>query len=244
MALDRKLDALMALGPDVAVVPEAGHPDRVPIGSTPSVSYDWIGRSRSKGLGVVCRQPWHMERLRPEPASIEWVLPLRIAGPQGEFALLAVWAMNHRAANRSPDDRQLDHALDEYADDLAGLPLVVAGDFNNSTVFDRRTRRGERTFAESVAPLTERGLASVYHLTRNVAFGDEPEPTLYWQTQRPGGRVYHVDYCFLPEKWAQTARVTVGAYDAWIRNRLSDHAPVIVEFSTESPTQGSPVPRV
>jgi endonuclease/exonuclease/phosphatase family metal-dependent hydrolase len=47
--------------------------------------------------------------------------------------------------------------------------------------------------------------------------------------QRKQKSVYHVDYCFAPEKWASRMRsVAVGPYEEW--SQWSDHCPVFVEF--------------
>ena len=67
-AFHRKLDHLLALEPDIAVIPESCQPERLPLpaGST----YDWAGRLPYKGLAVIGFEGWKVHRLLPyEPLT-------------------------------------------------------------------------------------------------------------------------------------------------------------------------------
>jgi len=225
MGLARKLDALLELRPDVAILPEAGDQSRLSTSvlKAHGLSYVWIGRNHTKGLGVLVRAPYQLTAAPDLDSSLEWVLPLRITGPMS-FTLLAVWAMNHRASNKKPGEgqlRQVDRAIDLFENALRAGPLVVAGDFNNAVHWDRRGRPdAPGNFAVTAGRLESLGLVSAYHATRGVDFGAERDPTIYWQSNTIDGPTFHIDYCFVPAAWTDHIRVDVGAFADWVGTRL------------------------
>jgi endonuclease/exonuclease/phosphatase family metal-dependent hydrolase len=49
------------------------------------------------------------------------------------------------------------------------------------------------------------------------------------------GLGFHLDYCFLPEPWAnRITNVEVGLHSDW--NDISDHVPLIVDLALSNPT--------
>ncbi|HEY8787857.1 MAG TPA: hypothetical protein VIM10_01790 [Actinopolymorphaceae bacterium] len=148
MGLARKLDALLELRPDVAILPEAGDQSRLSTSvlQAHSLSYACIGGRNTKGLGVIVRAPYRLSAAPDLASSLEWVLPLRITGPMS-FTLLAVWAMNHRASNKRPGEgqlRQVDRAIDLFDNQLRTGPLVVAG--GDPTIYWQSNTIDEPTF--------------------------------------------------------------------------------------------------
>ena len=231
MALHRKLDALMRIAPDVVVLPEAGEPSKVlpQVLTSADRTYEWIGNNAHKGLGVMAFEPFYLQRACLPDRNLEWVLPLHIRG-KIDFTLLAVWAMNHRASPRATGrnrDRQVVGALESYASLFGEGHLVVAGDLNDSAIWDKP--RGARPFATMVELLKQQGLVSAYHEVLGVKFGEERDPTIFWRDRKFEGPRYHIDYCFLPESWIPFTSVTIGSFDEWISPKLSDHVPLIVD---------------
>lgn len=230
-SLARKLDALRALEPDVAVVPECPssiNDTALPLfGDTRAV---WIGRGR-RGLAVLGFGAWSPALDSGYDDRLEWIAPVHIDGPT-PFFLLGVWAFNHRAAVTHPDrpERwQVQQSLDVYAPQLAVGPTVVAGDFNHNVNWDQpRGKKQPGNHAIAVERLESLGLVSAYHGHRSVAHGAEPDPTLYWRDRRADGPTYHIDYCFVPASWHVT-NVEVGTHAEWVGSRLSDHVPVVVD---------------
>lgn len=105
-------------------------------------------------------------------------------------------------------------------------PVVVAGDFNHNTRWDKPLRQWNHSYA--VADLASLGLVSAYHADRGCPFGSEPEPRFF--TARHQTKPHHVDYCFVPSA-ATTESVDVGAWEAWCQKGMvdgSDHAPLTV----------------
>ena len=237
MGLDKKLDGLLGLRPDIAIVAESA--DRQTLrGKRPDVplsGHVWMGKSRHKGLGVLTFGDYEIEldtnSYRPEN---EIVLPIRVDGPT-PFNLLAVWSFNDRGQRGrhlrpGPVLRALDAASSFCAE---SRPLVVAGDFNNHSIWDRPGK------PNNMAAITEAmhalGLVSAYHWTRGVALGDESEPTHFWRDRRKDGPTYHIDYVFVPKTWATGSMdFEIGGFDDWCRPGGSDHVPLVVEFPSQA----------
>ena len=68
MALHRKIDALMALRPDLAVIPEAGAPERLVerVPALAEASLVWVGKNPNKGL-LLAGFGNDPSRFRPKP---------------------------------------------------------------------------------------------------------------------------------------------------------------------------------
>jgi endonuclease/exonuclease/phosphatase family protein len=230
MAFRRKFAALVALQPDLAIIPECEAAQFFAAESAfKPRSAIWIGDNPRKGLGVFTFGAFRARRDPIHRPGIPYVLPLRISGPV-KLRLLAVWACHHKPNSYENRVGPLRRALRDYDRFCAGAPLVVAGDFNNNVHWDRPGRPNNHEAA--VQDLDRLGLASAYHVARGVAQGAEPEPTLYWRDRRRDGPVYHIDYCFVPRRWTtRLAHVTVGGFDEWVGAGLSDHVPLMVEIA-------------
>lgn len=231
MALHRKLDALARLAPDIAVLPEAGESSRIPepLAFEATRTYEWIGNISYKGLGAMAFAPFEIELACQPDRSLEWVLPLSVRGPI-EFTLLAVWALNHRASSKATGpnrESQVTGALETYGRFFDERPVVVAGDLNDSAIWDKK--RGPGSFATKVELLKQRGLRSAYHEVLGVPFGEESVPTLYWRDRTADGPRYHIDYCFIPESWIPHTSVTVGGFEEWVAPKYSDHVPLTID---------------
>ena len=176
MALHRKIDALMALRPDVAVISECAEPDRIWEKApefTPDTSL-WVGRNIHKGLGVFTFNGYGATLADVHDPSIRLIAPVRITGP-AVFNLLAVWVQldGHRKAEPGPTIR----ALDAYGDFLDEAPAVATGDLNNHVLWDKPGHAANH--ANAVARFHSLDMISAYHADRQVADGDEREPTHY-----------------------------------------------------------------
>jgi exodeoxyribonuclease III len=236
MALHRKFEALQALRPDVAVIAECAEPARLAERldlSGLSSSPVWVGENPNKGLAVfgfnglrIALAPIHRPRLR-------FLAPVTVEGA-ARFNLLAVWAQNFSGGiRRKRQHGPLRLGLLRYREFLASAPCVIAGDFNNNTIWDRPGWR--MNHAHAVARLAAGGLVSAYHELRGEVPGAELEPTHYWRDRRKDGPTYHIDYVFLPRLWlAGLKEVEIGSFEAWCGNGLSDHVPVVVEVDVRA----------
>lgn len=222
----------MALRPDVAVISECAEPALLAQrGPLPEMSCPpaWLGRNPNKGLGVFAFGDQTLRTIPRINAGLVWILPVEILGPV-RFNLLAVWAHNANAGIRKkPNPGPLRQPLDFYRDFLTDAPAMAAGDFNNHLIWDKPG--WAMNHADAVEALADLRLVSGYHAHRNLAQGDETDPTIYWRDRKKDGPVYHIDYIFLPEVWlpAMTA-FEVGSFEDWCGNGLSDHVPLIVDI--------------
>lgn len=233
MALHKKLDALMSLEPDIAVVCECAEPERLrKLVSTDVLSVDpvWVGSNPTKGLAVFAFNGYRAHLADEYDPSFHLVAPVRVEAPRA-FNLLAVWAQNASAGiRRKNQPGPLRLALDRYRNFLVSSAAIAAGDFNNNVLWDKPGWL--MNHADAVDVLDGYGLVSAYHELRNERQGEESTPTHYWRDRRKDGPTYHIDFVFLPRTWIdRTCEMTVGTYEDWCGSGLSDHVPLVVDVN-------------
>lgn len=230
MALDRKVDALLALKPDIAIVCECAEPERLRSkASWMQGAPVWIGRNPHKGLAVFAFNGYAVRLADSYYSSLRYIAPVHVDGPT-QCNLLAVWAQNASAGGiRKHQLGPLRRGLSRYRSFLGERPAVIAGDLNSNTIWDKPGWRINHS--TKVRILEESfGLVSAYHTIRGEAHGQESEPTLYWRDRTKDGPTYHIDYVFLPTAWiGKVSHLSVGAFETWCGAGLSDHVPVIVD---------------
>ena len=222
MAFHRKINRILELKPDLAVIPECADPVVVArrLTDVPWSSVEWIGHSHSKGLAAFSFGDYTLRRDARFDAAYELFLPLSVFHRHVmQCNLLAVWAFGWRAKRVMKGRRDATWAaISYYSDLLKERASIVAGDFNN----------GKRSNFRVVAKAIEScGMVSAYHEDRALSYGSERESTYF---HRKGEDEYHIDYCFVPCPW-NLRTVDVGSREAWIKD--SDHSPLIVDLSIE-----------
>jgi exodeoxyribonuclease III len=231
MALHDKYEHLLALAPDIAVIPECANVDLIREKApnfVPSSSI-WIGDNRHKGLGVFTFGPCKAEQSAIYQSEFPHVSPIRVDGPT-QFNLLAVWACHAHANSYAGRQGPLMRAMGAYRDFIQDSPTIVAGDFNDNVLWDKPKKLNNH--GKNVNALTAFGLRSAYHQSRGVGHGSEPDPTIYWRNRKIDGPRYHIDYCFVPDDWINAdLSVDVGLFQDWVGIGLSDHVPLIVELN-------------
>jgi len=102
--------------------------------------------------------------------------------------------------------------------------MIVMGDFNSTPIIESQ----RRTSRELLRQLQDQfGLVSAYHSHLGIAHGREPHPTFFMNRQE--NRPFHIDYCFVPERWVvRIVSVEVGSFGEWPD---SDHRPLMIELS-------------
>lgn len=233
-ALHRKWTALMALEPDLAIIQECVAPDRL-AQSIRDFDPDrclWTGRIPAKGLAVFAFGPWRLEPRSAPLVDVRFLLPVHVVGP-AKLDLLAVWSVHQSSDKRKASRGPVHRALDQLDDFFTGAPAFAAGDFNHHVRWDKPGYGFNH--AGVVARLARMGLSSVYHESRQVEQGAEPEPTIYWRDRTIDGPTYHIDYVFAPSSLAASScRMTVGSHADWVATGLSDHVPLIVDVDDDA----------
>jgi exodeoxyribonuclease-3 len=228
-ALHNKYEHLLALSPDIAVIPECANIDilRQKAPSFLPTSSIWVGDDRQKGLGVFTFGTYQAEQSRTYKNDFPHIWPVRIHGPTS-FNLLAVWACHAHSNSYEARQGPLMRAMNTYRPFIQDGPTVVAGDFNDNVLWDKPKKVNNHGI--NVGVLTELGLRSAYHQSRGVEQGCEPEPTIYWRDRKIDGPRYHIDYCFVLGYWIDDSlTVDVGHFQEWVGIGLSDHVPLIVD---------------
>jgi len=223
-----KLLYLAGLRPDVAVLPEAAEPART-AGPLRKIGLDliaWRGENPNKGLGLAVSTSINARSGAEKAIPEELFLHKQVhQDGQGEVLdVFGVWAFNHRAKSygKGRKDNTL-RALESMELSPAAC-AVVAGDFNDSIVWDKHSQYGG--FSRVLGFLDQKGFVSAYHVFHGCEHGLEHDPTIKWSG---GRRTYHIDFVFLPRNWMSFVRaVRVPPISEW--DHVSDHAPVIVDI--------------
>ncbi len=138
MGLHKKMDALLALDLDVAVVPECSEKSVIAFRQR-GLSALWFGSNPNKGVGILCRQKWTIRAL-PQPEQ-KWIVPVEVNSPT-PFILIAVWACAVGASRKDRYIGQVYQALMAHPEWFNGNPVVVAGDFNSNKIWDAKREIG------------------------------------------------------------------------------------------------------
>ena len=226
MAFRNKADLILKYKPDIVVVPECEHPDKLIFKNGTRKPGDtlWFGKNQNKGLGIFSYCKFRFKVLDIHNDDFKTIVPIAVSGGSFDFILFAIWANN-------PNDKdgqyitQVWKAIHYYESLIGNKPTLLVGDFNSNTIWDRPRREGNHSTV--VKKLEEKGIVSVYHKYFNQPQGAEQHPTLY--LYRHKDKPYHIDYCFASIDMLQHLKsVEVGDFDFW--NKYSDHVPVIATF--------------
>ena len=218
---------ILACNPDILIVPECEHPDKLGFESCLVRPKDllWFGENQNKGLGVFSYNNYRLKKLDAHNPALRMIVPVAVTGGHLDFTLYAIWANNPI----DPDGQYIEQvwkALHHYDNQLLDTKTMLVGDFNSNTVWDRKHRTGNHS--NVVKRLEEKGIFSSYHLYHKQIQGAEEHPTLYMYRHKD--KPYHIDYCFISLDLAERlTSVEIGEYEPWMQ--YSDHAPVIVTFS-------------
>ena len=232
MALHRKVGALLALEPDLAIISECAEPNLL----CEKSEFDWfgqdpvwVGRNQHKGLGVFAFNDVSVELSEKYDPNLRYVAPLRVTSTE-QFNLLAVWAQNASGGiTRKHQLGPLRRALAKYRDALQPGPAVIAGDWNSNAIWDKPGWRINHM--AKVRILKNLDIVSVYHNLTGELDGEETVPTLYWRDRREDGPTYHIDFAFVPRAWlSRITHFEIGKFADWCGNGLSDHVPLILDI--------------
>lgn len=218
MALDRKADRLLALSPDIAVVPECS--DKARLDGLDRVG--WTGVNAIKGLAVFARPDLGAVVDECLDATREWYLP--IALPSLGLNVLAAWSMHHRGGEAGPQRGRIHRTLEHYAGFLAGGRTMLIGDLNDNITWDTPAYP---SFARVTSVLEDLGLTNLYVARSGEAVGAETFPTLFFL--RHLDKPYFVDHAFVPRAWLPRVRAfEIGRPDDWLA--VSDHMPLVLDL--------------
>ena len=227
MAFRRKASVILRYRPDILVVPECEHPDKLQFSNDTATPRDmlWFGNNQHKGLGIFSYSNCRFRLRKTYNPKLRTIIPVAVSGGEFDFTLYAIWAWNPS----DPDGKYVEQiwkALQHYEKHLKNKPVILAGDFNSNTIWDKKYRVGNHSHV--VERLAEKKIYSTYHLYHKQEQGKEKHPTLYMYRHKD--KPYHIDYCFASAALADKLQsVEIGRHKFW--TRYSDHVPVIVTFN-------------
>ncbi|MEI9807704.1 MAG: hypothetical protein WDO16_07405 [Bacteroidota bacterium] len=130
MAFRKKAGVILAHKPDILIVPECEHPDKLIFGDKTPKPSDmlWFGTNPHKGLGIFSYSQFRFTLLDTHNPELKMIIPISVSGGDTDFILYAVWANN-------PGDKdgayvtQVWKALHHYDNQLSNTLSILAGDF-------------------------------------------------------------------------------------------------------------------
>jgi len=227
-AFRKKYPLVADLAPDLAVIQECEHPERIPwkFGRPPTAAL-WFGEKPTKGLGVFSWTDLTFQPLEEYDSSIRYCIPIRVIAPY-QFQLIAVWAMQHKRGLHSYG-AQVYQAIGAYRQFILDADTVFMGDYNSSQRTTPEGRMGNHTAI--AMNLHELWLISAYHHFFLERQGQEKRATYF--RGRKLDRPAHLDYAYIPSRWLRRlAKVEVGDPNIWLAH--SDHCPIIVEIKEKA----------
>ncbi len=177
----------------------------------------WCGSNQKKGLGIFCKNDLKLKGLQWDANNLETFLPATV----NDISILAVWTKSKPYKYIE----QFHQYIELHGEKLKPAKQIICGDFNSSSQWDFRYKRGNHS--QAVDMLKKKQIFSMYHSLENQQQGSETNPTLYLQrnTQKP----YHVDYIFASSDLiSDNANIKVGDKEMWLAH--SDHMPLIAEL--------------
>jgi exodeoxyribonuclease III len=226
MAFRKKAEFILTHQPDILIVPEAEHPQKLlfPEHTPKPTDMLWFGKNQNKGLGIFSYGSYRFKLRRNHNPNLQMIIPIAVTGGDFDFNLFAIWA-NHPTDPDGPYVEQVWKAIHHYKRLLKSTKTILIGDFNSNTIWDRKYRLSNHS--NVVKFLADRGIHSIYHLFHKQEQGKEAHPTQYMY--RHHDKPYHLDYCFASADLAEKIQsVEIGDYAFWSKH--SDHVPVIVKF--------------
>lgn len=218
MGFAKKRDAVMSLKPDILVLQECSAKD---IENTEAPCKYWVGSNKHKGMAIIgfASHEYHIDG--SYTGEWPWFLPLRV--DDVPLHILGLWACVKDQRMRYV--RVTHQAVDHYSAFLALPQVIIMGDFNSNSIWDRLYR--ERSHSGLVEKLERLGLVSAYHTLRGERQGQEVTPTQFMY--RNMAKPYHLDFAFVSQALSRSYELIIGDPGEWLHQ--SDHMPLILTIS-------------
>src|SRR5258705_12166459 len=103
MAFRKKAGIILKHKPDILIVPECEHPDKLKFNfETPEpTGMLWFGNNQHKGLGIFSYTNFKLRVLKNHNKNLQLIVPFSATNGNLDFTLLAIWSNNPK----DPDGR-------------------------------------------------------------------------------------------------------------------------------------------
>lgn len=166
---------------------------------------------KPKGIAIIAKEGIKLENNNWEFKPSDDFLSVRV---NDSFDLIGVWT-------HPPYVENVIKYLRLHKDNFSKSDnLLMCGDFNVD-IF-KGNQNNKEMF---VKILQSYGYESIYHYLNNKELNEEPQPTIYWRYH--DYEPYHVDYLFTKPEILSSFEI--GTYEEYVKNKLSDHVPLIFE---------------
>jgi exonuclease III len=226
MAFRKKAEFILTEQPDILIIPESENQDRLSFGTNARQPTDifWYGTNPNKGIGVFSYSNFKIKLHEIHNPEFKYVLPLSVYNDKINLTVFAIWAQ--KPERHDCYTEQIWNAVHYYDNLLKNENIILIGDFNSSSIWDRPNRVYNHT--NLVNHLKNKNILSTYHYFHNQTQGHEIHKTLFMH--RKIDKPYHIDYCFASMNLiGKLKSVEVGEYEKWTKH--SDHKPLIVTFN-------------
>ena len=223
MAFRKKAEFILMEKPDVLIVQECENQERLSFGlntKQPADSF-WYGNNPHKGIGVFSFGDFKIKLLHIHNPDFKYVLPLSVYNDKINLTVFALWSQ--KPEKHDCYTEQIWNAVHFYSNLLDNDNVILAGDFNSNSIWDKPKRIYNHT--NLVDYLKKKNILSTYHHFHNQIQGEEKDNTLFMH--RKIDKPYHIDYCFASSNLIEKLKnVEVGAYETWTKH--SDHKPLSI----------------
>ncbi len=142
MAFRKKAAFILTHKPDILIIIECEHPDKLlftPDLPKPKDSL-WFGKNRHKGLAIFSYGDYRFKVLENHNDNFKMIIPIAVTGGYFEFNLFLIWAYN-LDDNEGKYITQVWKAIHHYEDILITRPTMLIGDFNSNVIWDYKKQR-------------------------------------------------------------------------------------------------------
>ncbi len=226
MAFRKKAEFILIEQPDILIVPECENQQRLSFGLYTKHPTDifWYGDNPHKGIGVFSYSNFKIKLLDIHNPGFKYVLPLLVYNDKISLTIFAIWSQKPEKHDNYTE--QVWNAAHFYSDLLDRENVILAGDFNSNTIWDKPRRVSNHS--NLVDFLKNKNIFSTYHHFHKQSQGQEKDNTLFMH--RKIDRPYHIDYCFVSSNLIdKLENVEIGAYETWTKH--SDHKPLIITLN-------------
>jgi len=223
---DEKRNKILKLNPDILIVQECKQDDWLKLGYTDKNGH-WYGDGKESqgdpnknlGIGIYCNNKYTIDRSLFEGqdlSNMRYALPYIIKYKDKEIlTLFSVWTKSGYKYYHAPILNSL-----EYFYEKTNSPIVLIGDFNTGSQYDKETARNYE--------FIEKELQTKY-LLENSAFWQKWLPTHCVKTVEYD--FYLDDHCFT-EQPIRVLSFGIGDWRYW--DIYSDHMPLIIDLNDDS----------